>query len=125
MALDVKYEGNSTSNFQILSYAMEMWNSKVDFNLETRVLKTKSNYRNSYSLILDNLIFIYIYIYDTCSNYWSGTGDKKLDNISIDKGSRLLTRISKEDLSTVLLQWNNERISTSSIKSIILLRCSQ
>lgn len=112
-AQEVKFEGNAATNFQILSYAIELWNSKVEIDLKNRTITNKANYRNSYSLILENLI--YRYIYDTCTNYWSGTGDKKLDNISIDKGNRLLTKISKEDFSTVANQWNNERLANSSI----------
>lgn len=108
-----KYEGNAATNFQILSYAIDLYNTKYDLDVSLRKVLTKPNYKSEYSLKINNLI--YRYLYDCCSGYWSGTGDKKLDNVSIDNRSRLLLKVDRNELTTALTLWNKEKLSYANL----------
>lgn len=108
------YFNKNITNFMNLSYFASLWCIKYisndKFNLEEKG-KTKQQYEIAKSNI------IYYYIYDTVTNYWSATGDKKLNEIyaSASPRDRYLEKISQTTFEQQLMFWSEEEIKKSSV----------
>ncbi|WP_342527687.1 DUF262 domain-containing protein [Chryseomicrobium sp. FSL W7-1435] len=108
-----KTEGKSATNFQILSFFASLWTIKYEKLTLHNGVKVRSKYINSYEAALNN--FIYYYIHDIISKRWSGTGDKKLNEIYINDNNRYLLSLEKSNLENKLMEWHDEMVSKGSI----------
>ena len=103
----MKIEAKAATNFQIMSYFAELWNAKYEIDESALKININSKYLNKYKLIIQNTLSQYLF--DSATGYWSGTGDKKLDDVSINRFSRLLTGVEKDRLESELINWNEQR----------------
>ena len=55
------------------------------------------------------------YIYDIVQNYWSGSGDTKLDNVVIENNKRYSRYIAKEEFEEAISRWNDEQLDRRSV----------
>lgn len=110
---DERYASGGHTNFMLLSYFSTLWHIKYEIDTENSKVDTKSRYSNDYNKAKGN--FILYYLNDQASSYWSGTGDSKLDNITVEKNYRYLFPLDFYQLENNLLVWNDERSSQSNI----------
>ncbi|TFB19576.1 DUF262 domain-containing protein [Filobacillus milosensis] len=110
----IVYENKAITNFQVLSFFASLWSIKIDVDNEFNTISQKNNYRRSYDSAKKN--FIHYLVRDVVVSRWSGTGDRKLNDIYINKNNRYKNKISKKSFEFELSQWLNEDLANSSIQ---------
>ncbi|EHL7175806.1 DUF262 domain-containing protein, partial [Staphylococcus pseudintermedius] len=114
---DQKFETKSFTRLQIMSFFSSLWISSYELELNENTdrftIKPKSQKKRNQKAILNNIVVHAIY--DVIRKYWSGTGDKKLMDIYINKNNKYLTPLSKEIFRNELLRWNEESVHKKSI----------
>ncbi|MCD2137912.1 DUF262 domain-containing protein [Salinicoccus halitifaciens] len=109
-----KYEAKVASNFQVLSYFAALWVTKYNYDEESGIVTEKQGYKKKFDENLKN--FLLYFIHDLVIYRWSGTGDKKLNDIYINNNERYLYPIELEDLEIEIMNWNEEQLNKSSIR---------
>lgn len=117
LSRDKKYETKSFTRLQILSFFASIWlvSHKVllDEDKNSMQIQTEKSHKKNRQTILDNIISYAIY--DVIRKFWSGTGDRKLMDIYINRNNRYLKSLSKEVFINELLRWNEESVSKASV----------
>lgn len=112
-----KHETKSFTRLQIMSFFASLWQVSysliLDETKDSLYIKEKQGRKKERQKILDNIVSYSIY--DIIRNYWSGTGDKKLMDIYINKNNRYSNALPKEIFMNELLRWNDESINKSSV----------
>lgn len=112
-----KYETKSFTRLQILSFFASLWivSYNVNFNDDRNeiVIKNIKNKKRETNKVLDNVI-IYA-IYDAIRSFWSGTGDRKLMDIYINKNNRYIHDLDKSTFKNELFNWNEEMTLKQSV----------
>ena len=109
-----RYETKVATNFQILSYFASLWSIKFRLDEEERSFYINEKYKSKYEKALQN--FITYFIRDAVTYRWSGTGDKKLNEIYMEKQNRYLIDIEKVKLESSILEWLDENLLKPSIR---------
>lgn len=109
-----RFESGAATNFQILSFFAALWVEKYTYDDSTGKVSENQGFRKSYDLILENLI--HYFVYDIVTRRWTGTGDKKLNEIYIDKIIRYKRPLDEQELEDRILSWNDEILERGSIQ---------
>ena len=111
-----KYETNSFTRLQILSFFASLWTVSYNINLDDKGnmrISAIDNKKQNSKTILENIVTYAIY--DVIRSYWSGTGDRKLMDIYINSHNRYLNKLEKETFENELYSWNEEMTSKKSV----------
>lgn len=112
-----KHETKSFTRLQILSFFASLWQVsyfiEADDNKNSMIIKSCKSYKNNRKNVLNNLISHSIY--DIVRSYWSGTGDKKLMDIYINKNNKYAKPLQKDIFKNELLRWNEDNIHKSNV----------
>jgi len=106
------YGGKTASDFQLLSFFGSLWYTKYE-NLQNGILQINPRYQSNYKIIEKNLIKYFIF--DNVSDRWSGTGDTRLDNITLEGDNYYLKELTQDRFEQTLRSWYDDMISKSSI----------
>lgn len=111
-----RYESKVATNFQIMSYFSALWTVKYKYDSKTGDIESRQGFKRNYDEIRKN--FILYYIYDVVTNRWSGTGDKKLNDIYMIEDMNKIRYLFKINIDTIedsIIAWNEENTNKSSI----------
>lgn len=109
-----RYESKAATNFQVLSFFAALWVEKYTYQDASGKMIENQGYKTKYDKTVSNLINYFIY--DIVNGRWTGTGDKKLNEIYIHKTARYTNPIGIDDLENSIHTWNNEVIQVGNIK---------
>ncbi|RPA60507.1 DUF262 domain-containing protein [Aerococcus agrisoli] len=109
---DKYYGGSTATNFQLLSFFGSLWGLKYE-NLQSGKLITKQKYKVNYKTVQQNMIKYFIY--DTVIGRWSGTGDTRMDEITISGENYYLRDLERNQFEQALLNWHDEIVAKNSI----------
>lgn len=112
-----KHETKSFTRLQIMSFFASLWQVsytiKLDESNNSMETKTLKSSKKNKEIILNNIVSYAIY--DVIRNYWSGTGDRKLMDIYINKNNKYMKSLSKEVFRHELLRWNEDSTYKNSV----------
>ncbi len=109
-----KYFNKNITNFMYLSYFASLWTIKYISNNKFNLIE-KEKTKQQYELVKSN--FIYYFMYDVIQNYWSATGDKKLNEFYVGENvrNRYLERLPQNIFEQQMLYWAEEELKKTSV----------